>query len=86
MNETKGDIKMVKYTKTMDLARELQVLAHEYGYEVFRDAVAKACLDASGDTEDFEDKSLTQKYRFLANRVKDAEDNEPVFSKHYIED
>lgn len=86
MNDTKSDIDTAKVKKMMTLARELQDLAHGCGYEMFRDAVAQACFDASDDTEDFEDKSLTQKYRFLANCVKDAEDNEPIFSKHYIED
>lgn len=72
--------------KMFKLAHELQLLAHEYGYETFRDAIAEACFRASDDTEDFEDKSLTQQYRYLANCMKDAEENEPVFSTKYIEE
>lgn len=86
MNDTKSDIDTTKVKKMMGLARELQALAHECGYEMFRDAISQACFMASDDTEDFEDKTLTQQYRYLANCVKDAEDNEPIFSKHYIED
>lgn len=72
--------------KVFELAKELESLAHKYGYEVFRNATAEACFRASEDTEDFEDKSLTQRYRYLANCVIDAEDNEPTFSTKYIED
>ena len=86
MNETKGDIKMTGFKQTMKLARELQALVHEYGYDIFRDAVTQACFNASDDTEDFEDKSLTQKYRYLANIVNDAGHNEPVFPTKYIEE
>lgn len=77
---------MNKTLKIFELARQLQALAHEYGYETFRDATAEACFRASDDTEDFEDKSLTQKYRYLANCMKDADENEPVFSTKYIEE
>lgn len=70
----------------MKLAKELQALAHKYGYDDFKDAITQACFNASEDTEDFEDKSLTQKYRYLANAVCDAFINEPEFSKNKIDD
>ena len=72
--------------KTMKLASELQALAHKYGYDAFRDAISQACFMASDDTEDFEDKSLTQKYRYLAGKVHDAGVEEPIFSSREIED
>jgi len=86
MKETQSDIKMNDIQKMMRFAMELQALAHKHGYEIFRDAAAQACFMASDDTEDFEDKSLTQKYRYLANCLTDAETNEPIFSSSYIED
>lgn len=86
MNETKGDIKMDDFKKMTKLAGMLQALAHEYGYETFRDAMTEACFMASEDTEDFEDKNLTQKYRYLGDCVIAAKDNEPMFSRSKIEE
>lgn len=74
-------------TKTLfELAHKLQLLAHKYGYNVFKDALAQACFNASQNTECFEDKRLTQQYRYLANTLADASINEPVFDKNKIED
>lgn len=72
--------------KMFELSKQLQLLSHRYGYEVFRDAITQACYDASDETEDLDDKSLTQRYRYLANAVADASINEPEFNKNTIEE
>lgn len=63
----------------MKLAKELQLLAHKHGYENFRDAVAQALIDASLDTEDLSDRSISERYRYLFNAVNEAAINEPEF-------
>lgn len=71
-------------SKMLDLAKELQILAHKYGYEDFRDAITQACYMASDDTEDFDNKQLTQRYRYLANAVADAAIEEPEFDSNEV--
>lgn len=61
------------------LAKELQLLAHKHGYEVFRDALTQSCYYAMEDTSDFDDKRLTQRYQYLGNGIADLAINEPEF-------
>lgn len=65
--------------KMFELAKQLQLLAHEYGYETFKGAIIQSLFDASVDTQDFESKILTQRYQYLANAVCDASIEEPEF-------
>jgi len=56
-------------SKFMELSKKLQSLAHEHGYEDFRDAVVQACFDASIDTLDFNSEVLSKRYAALGRVV-----------------
>lgn len=59
---------------------------HKYGCTDFNETLRLAYFSASEDTEDFEDKSLTQRYQYYSNCLDDSMENEPLFSKIEIED
>jgi hypothetical protein len=76
---------MTKFKDNLAVSRELQALMHKYGSEVFTDGLFCAYHNAADETEDLENKSLTQKYRYLANGVGNLIDDEPEFSRNEIE-
>ena len=65
----------------LDLATKLQMLAHHHGCEEFLIQLVNAFNAASDDTEDFEDRSLCQRYDYYANGIRDLIVQEPEFSK-----
>lgn len=68
-----------KTTYNVQLAQELQRLMHNYGADEFITSLTQALYNASDDTEDFDDKSLCQQYRYLAGGIQDLNEDTPEF-------
>lgn len=73
-------------SNTNELAKALQALMHHYGVQNFTEALIRATYRAADDTEDFEDKKLTQQYRYLANEIQYSLGEMPRFNNNEIED
>lgn len=68
-----------------ELINKIQLLMHQHGLEHFTNILIKAAYNASDDTQDFDDKSLTQAYRHFANELTQVMDNTPKFDSNVDE-
>lgn len=56
----------------MNNHRQLQVLMHKIGVDAFKGVLIDAAFNASEDTSDFEDKSISKKWQDLAQKLSEA--------------
>jgi hypothetical protein len=71
---------------TKDLPDQIQKLMHYHGLEDFTKSLIKAAYRASDDTENFENKALTQEYRHFAHEVLGIFEHMPKFNSSKIEE
>lgn len=51
------------------MIRDIQLMMHEIGLKEFKEVLKHAAYNAAEDTEDFENKSISQNYKDFANSI-----------------
>ena len=69
----------MKKSEQLSLAKELQSLLHKHGCSKFMFELSSACFNASDDTADFGNKSLSVEYAYYGEQIDSMIYKRPIF-------
>ena len=71
--------KSKELNESIQLTSELQAMLHKHGTKKFMLALVRACFNASNDTIELDDRSISDEYYYYADEIDELISNRPTF-------